>query len=275
MTEADSSLQKRTHEIESLVGKLEAIGDDEARATSLALVRALTEFYGSGIERILEITAERAGVETIDALAEDSLVCSLLLLHGLHPLDLEQRVQKALERVRPYLGSHGGDVDLAGIDNGVVRLRMKGTCKGCPSSTITMKLAIEDAIFEAAPEITAIVPEGQEPEPKVEAPREAPRAWEEVGVSTLLDGFSQTLVVRGRPVVFCRLGESLYAYGSVCARCGGGLENSTLQSAALVCPACQEHFEIAGAGRGRGEPAVHLEPFPLLIEGGRAMVAVP
>lgn len=271
---SDHILQKQTHEIESLVGKLEAIGDEEARATSMALVRALTEFYGGGIERILELTAERAGVETIEHLAADPLVGSLLLLHGLHPVDLQTRVQKALERVRPYLGSHGGDVELAGIDGSIVRLRMIGTCKGCPSSTRTMKLAIEDAVFECAPEVTEIVAEGQEAEPKMAAPHEQV-SWEEVGVTTLPDGFSQTIVVRGRPVVFCRLGESLYAYGSVCARCGAGLENSKLQSAALVCPGCQEHFEITVAGRGRGEPAVHLEPFPLLIQGGRAMVAVP
>ncbi|HXH94547.1 MAG TPA: NifU family protein [Thermoanaerobaculia bacterium] len=271
----ESALQQRTNEIESLVSKLDTLGDDEARATSLALVRALTDFYGSGIERILEITAERTGVETIDHLCEDPLVSSLLLLHGLHPLDMATRVEQALERVRPYLGSHGGGVELAGIDGSIVRLRMKGTCQGCPSSTRTMKLAIEDAVYEAAPEVTGIVAEGQEAEAKLSVrSTEAQGGWEEVGVTTLADGFSTTLVVGGRSVVFCRLGESLYAYGSVCARCGAGLEDSTLESASLVCAACKEHFEIAGAGRGRGEPAVHLEPFPLLIEDGRAMVAV-
>jgi Fe-S cluster biogenesis protein NfuA/nitrite reductase/ring-hydroxylating ferredoxin subunit len=271
----ESSLQQQTNEIESLVAKLESLGDDEARATALALVRALTEFYGSGIERILEITAERAGTETIDHLCSDPLVSSLLLLHGLHPLDMATRVEQALERVRPYLGTHGGNVELAGIDDGgVVRLRMMGTCQGCPSSTRTMKLAIEDAIYEAAPEVAGIVAEGQEPEPHWSAKTETPGKWEEVGVTALADGVSQTLMVGGRSVVFCRLGESLYAYGGTCARCGAGLEDSTLESSALVCAACKEHFEIAGAGRGRGEPAVHLEPFPLLIEGGRAMVAV-
>jgi Fe-S cluster biogenesis protein NfuA len=168
--------QNRTHEIESLLGRLEALGDDEARATSLALVRALTEFYGDGIERMLELTAERAGVETIEHLATDPLVSSLLLLHGLHPLDLETRVQQALGSVRPYLGTHGGDVELAGIDGGVVRLRMKGTCQGCPSSTRTMKLAIEDAVYDAAPEVTSIVAE----EPEAIPIADAPKAWEAV-----------------------------------------------------------------------------------------------
>jgi len=124
------------------------------------------------------------------------------------------------------------------------------------------------------PSIAAIL---QSPQNRVQGflgPGHVCTVWEEVGVTTLADGFSTTLVVGGRSVVFCRLGESLYAYGSVCARCGAGLEDSTLESASLVCSACKEHFEIAGAGRGRSEPAVHLEPFPLLIEDGRAMVAV-
>jgi len=83
-----------------------------------------------------------------------------LVVHDLHPLDLETRVARALERVRPYLGSHGGDVKLLGVEDGVVLLRLEGSCQGCPSSTVTMKLAIEKAIEEAAPEILRIEVEG-------------------------------------------------------------------------------------------------------------------
>ena len=80
---------------------------------------------------------------------------ALLILHGLHPLDVETRIARALDRVRPYLGSHGGDVKLLGVTDGVVHLRLEGSCHGCPSSTVTMKLAIEKAIEEAAPEVAA------------------------------------------------------------------------------------------------------------------------
>ena len=80
----------------------------------------------------------------------------------MHPDDFATRVSKALTRVRPYLGSHGGDVELIEADDatGVVRLRMEGSCETCPSSTLTVKLAVEGAIREVAPELTSIEVEG-------------------------------------------------------------------------------------------------------------------
>ena len=92
----------------------------------------------------------------IDSLAGDDLVGSILLLHGLHPLDLETRVRQALEKVRPLLRSHGGNVELLDLTGGVARLRMLGSCDGCPSSAMTLKTAIEEAIYEKAPDVTAI-----------------------------------------------------------------------------------------------------------------------
>ena len=111
----------------------------------------------------------RAGIDGIQQwlpalvhrLTEDDLLESLLLLHDLHPLDVDTRVQRALDRVRPYLGSHAGGVDLLGVDQaGMVHLRLEGTCHGCPSSTVTVKLAIERAIEEAAPEVAGVQVEG-------------------------------------------------------------------------------------------------------------------
>jgi|HubBroStandDraft_3_1064219.scaffolds.fasta_scaffold01237_2 Fe-S cluster biogenesis protein NfuA len=149
--------------IEALLDELAVQADRSARAKAEELVRLLMELHGSGLNRLLDIVYEESG-EAADRLfarlAGDSLVSSLLLLHGLHPQDLETRVQQALDKVRPYLGSHGGDVKLLGVDNEVVRLRLEGSCDGCPSSAMTMKLAVESAIEEAAPEVRAIEVEG-------------------------------------------------------------------------------------------------------------------
>src|SRR4029453_17038710 len=88
---------------------------------------------------------------------EDELVASLLVLHDLHPKDTQTRVTEALDQVRPYLGSHAGGVELLGVDSaGVVHLRLEGSCDGCPSSVQTVKLAIERAIEEAAPEVAGV-----------------------------------------------------------------------------------------------------------------------
>ena len=85
---------------------------------------------------------------------------SLLLLYGLHPVDLETRVHQALDKVRPLLKSHGGNVDLLGIADGVVRLQLQGSCHGCPSSAQTLHNAIEAAIDEFAPDVVELKVEG-------------------------------------------------------------------------------------------------------------------
>jgi Fe-S cluster biogenesis protein NfuA len=86
-------------------------------------------------------------------------------VQGLHPQTLDNRVEGALVSVRPFLAQHGGDVELLGLDEelGAVKLRLLGSCDGCPSSASTLRGAVEVAIVEAAPEIVRIVVE--EPTP--------------------------------------------------------------------------------------------------------------
>ena len=94
-------------------------------------------------------------------MADDELVSHLLLLHGLHPLPLEQRVRGALDDVRPYLEQHGGgDAELLGVEGGDRGCGLEGSCNGCPSSTATLTHAIEDAIQRVAPDIEEIQAEG-------------------------------------------------------------------------------------------------------------------
>jgi Fe-S cluster biogenesis protein NfuA len=130
-----------------------------ARERAEELVRLVADLYGAGLERVLAILYDRGHLDddVLAALAADELVSSLLLVHGLHPYDVTTRVEKALESVRPYLGSHGGDVELLDVtEDGVVRLRLLGSCDGCPSSAVTLRTEVERAIAEAAPEIVTI-----------------------------------------------------------------------------------------------------------------------
>jgi Fe-S cluster biogenesis protein NfuA len=135
-----------------LVARIDVLLDD---VQDVELVQALVDLYGEGLARIVaHDPACIAGV------ADDELVSHLLLLHGLHPLPLAERVRGALDDVRPYLAQHGGDVELLGVEEGVARLRLQGSCNGCPSSTATLRHAIEDAIQRVAPDIEEIRAEG-------------------------------------------------------------------------------------------------------------------
>ncbi len=152
--------QQRLQKIEGLVHTIEASADPHVRSSAVELMQSLMELHGAGIERMLEIVFDSGGEEIIDRFAENDLTASLLLLYGLHPLDIETRVMQALEKVRPYLRSHGGNVEMLGITEGLVRLKLEGSCNGCASSAMTLKLAIEEAIYEAAPDVVGLDVEG-------------------------------------------------------------------------------------------------------------------
>ena len=153
MTDEARDLRAVGTRIEELLGRIRSAGDPGTAETAEEVVRLVVELYGAGLER----TVELAGPEVLERLVEDELVASLLVLHGLHPKDTETRVVEALDKVRPYLGSHAGGVELLGVDpTGVVHLRLQGSCDGCPSSVLTVRQAIERAIEEAAPEVAGV-----------------------------------------------------------------------------------------------------------------------
>lgn len=285
------TFQQRLAKIDELVRAIEGAADPNVRACAVELMKSLMELYGAGLERMLEIVFDSgpAGSAVIDDLAGDGLVESLLLLHGLHPLDLETRVMQALDKVRPYLQSHKGNVELVGVNEGVVHLKLQGSCDGCASSAMTLKLAIEEAIYEKAPDIVALEVEGvveqAKPPSLIQLGRTKPngpggsaatKGWKEVtGLTALANGAVQTIEVSGRPILFCRIGESYYAYNNTCPDCGQTMRASSLELTALSCPACSQRFDVMRAGRGLDKPGLHLEPFPLLMDQGQAKVSLP
>ncbi len=292
----EKEFQQRMQQIERLVQVLEELPDPEARASAQELLQATLDLHGAGLERMLGmiVDAGAPGDLIIDEMANDDLVRNLLLLHGLHPLDLETRVTQALDKVRPYLATHGGNVELVHVgDDGVVRLRLQGSCNGCASSAMTLKLAIEEALQEFAPDMGGLAVEGVVPPPppplstfipltqmgkpgKVPPPVPTTGRWEPVAnLATLTTDSVRTLDVAGAPVLFCRLNGTFYAYGDRCPGCDHALDKARLAGATLTCPGCGLSYDIMRAGRCLDQPQLHLEPYPLLLERGQAKVALP
>ncbi|MGH9222558.1 MAG: NifU family protein [Acidimicrobiales bacterium] len=150
--------------IEELVGQLRSALDPVTWRMVEEALSLVTDLYGAGLAATVRTlkTDDRAGPAMLARLVDDELVASLLVLHGLHPRDLADRVDAALVGVRPYLASHGGDVEVLDLDPdaGALRLRLLGSCDGCPSSVATLRHSVELAIAEAAPEIVIIEVEG-------------------------------------------------------------------------------------------------------------------
>jgi Fe-S cluster biogenesis protein NfuA/nitrite reductase/ring-hydroxylating ferredoxin subunit len=281
--------------IEQLVQEVATFTDPHARATAEELVQALLDMYGDGLLRILELTAQSdvAGQALIEKFANDELLGALFMLHGLHPVDLETRVAQALVEVRPYLQSHGGNVELLKVEDGVAYLRLEGSCHGCPSSTMTLKMAIEEAIYKAAPDLDDLKVEGVvEPPPRAGKPvafipprrnkQNAAGSVQESGwhvveqLTTLPAGTVQVITVQGRSFLFCQIADTYYAYVNHCSNCGASLADSRLEGTSLICSACSRFYDVIRAGRCLDLDAANLflEPVPLLVEGGKVKVAL-
>ncbi|MGH3344275.1 MAG: NifU family protein [Carbonactinosporaceae bacterium] len=285
--------------VEDVLAELASTADPRVRERAEELAQLLVQLYGGGLTRIVDIVRAQApdAQQLMARLSDDELVASLLVVHGLHPLDVTQRVQHALDKVRPYLGSHAGGVQLLGVDeDGVVTLRLEGSCDGCPSSTVTVRLAIERAITEAAPEVTRVEVEGMtdpatapgtEPGRKpgfvpLDSLRQQPAGDREPagrwtvlpGAGSLVPGEVRLVDVAGTPVVVCNVGGELYAYRDGCPACGASLSGAALAEGVLGCT-CHSRYDARLAGRRLDGSGVHLSPLPLLTEGGRTRIAVP
>lgn len=246
-----------------------------AREKSEELVAVLVQMYGAGLARVLELVDEAAGEASpriFERLAEDDFVSHLLILHGLHPRSVEERIEAALDRVRVYLHSHEGDVKLLRIEGDVAYLKMAGSCHGCPSSAQTMTMAIERAVMEAAPEIAAIRAEGVH---DGAPPQRKASEWVSLDELPELAQRGVAMVeVEGTPVLFLRSDESLYAYRNQCPRCLHGLSRATIDWPTLTCASCGGQYDVVKAGRAVGGDG-QIEPFPLVRQGERVQLAVP
>ena len=143
--------------VQELTGRLEDLEDGACRELAEELTGAVVQMYGAGLERIVELIEDE---ETRDRLASDELVAGLLMIHDLYPVPIEERVTAALDSVRPYMESHGGNIELLGFEDGVVKLRLEGSCKSCRASSSTLELAVRQALQEAAPDLLGMDVEG-------------------------------------------------------------------------------------------------------------------
>jgi Fe-S cluster biogenesis protein NfuA/nitrite reductase/ring-hydroxylating ferredoxin subunit len=295
--------------IQDLQERLDTTGDEATREVADALVTAVVQMYGAGLERIVELLAGagEAGRGIALSLSVDELVATLLLIHDLHPVPLEDRVQAALESVRPYMESHGGNVELLSLQDGVATIHLRGSCSDCSASAVTLELAIKQALEEAAPDLEGLevlgvapqtaggpglpmmsgggagawaAPSGMELPVVMVGPGPTPGAapqpsWVDLeSVAGLADGTLAAVSVAGADLVVANVDGTLLAYRDRCANCGAPLHEGRLSAGALACPECERSFFLPRAGRSLDDEQMQLEPVPLLRDEGRVKVAL-
>jgi Fe-S cluster biogenesis protein NfuA/nitrite reductase/ring-hydroxylating ferredoxin subunit/uncharacterized protein (UPF0335 family) len=263
-------LNLQSQRIESLMEEVDALPDADIRELVQECLQEMLGFYGKGLERILKIVKQN-GPEVHDKLVADDFVSGLLLIHDLHPTDLLTRLQQAIDKVRPYMDSHGGSVEIVSVEDNVARLKLQGSCNGCPSSASTMELAIKQAIDESCPDLLGLEVEGvvDAPQPKKNAP-----GWTAVeGIAQMRDNTMKTIEIDQVSLVLCKANNQLYAYRNLCPACELPLDSGTLEGNYISCR-LGHRYDIKLAGKCPDAPEFHLQPCPLLEMNGAVQVAV-
>lgn len=301
--------------VQDLQARLDATADPVARALAEQLVGAVVQMYGAGLQRILAVLCKDGedGRRLAASIAEDELVASLLLIHDIHPVPLRERVLEGLDRVRPYMESHGGNVELLDLHDHIARIRLRGSCSDCAASTVTLELAVKQALEATAPDLDGLEVEGADrsaeasdglpaahgpslplahgggeaksafalPMAQVESSESAPVApssavsWIEVDHLDLVPvGKMVAADVGGVGLLVANVDGTLLAYANACASCHGPLDEGALEDGTLACPCCARSYFLPRAGRSLDDERLQLVPFPLLREHGRVKVAV-
>jgi Fe-S cluster biogenesis protein NfuA len=154
----DPGLPRR---LQQLAADIRALGDGsgpEESDRTRDLIQTVLDFHRGALAQLLDLIRREgeAGSHILENAMEDGLVASLLLLHGLHPTDLESRTEHALDQVRPFLNSQGADVRLVAIAEDAVRVRLHRGGTGYPASVQMLQAAIEEAIAAAAPDVRLV-----------------------------------------------------------------------------------------------------------------------
>jgi Fe-S cluster biogenesis protein NfuA/nitrite reductase/ring-hydroxylating ferredoxin subunit len=271
-------LNKQSQYIQEMIEEIESLPDPDARQLMQECIQEILSFYGQGLERILSIISKSnhaAAKDIYNDLIEDSFVSGLLLIHDLHPLDLKTRLQQALAKVKPYMDSHGGSVEIVSLENGIAKLKLSGSCKGCPSSAITLELGIKQAIEEHCPDLLGLEVEGIASSTNHEKSQQQTAAgWKVIkGLDVLPNGAMKAVEIPGLKLIVCRVNKQLYAYRNLCPACERSFSNGSLEDTILACQ-MGHRYDVQLAGKCTDDPDIHLDPFPLLEEGSSVKIAV-
>ncbi|HEX3797130.1 MAG TPA: NifU family protein [Verrucomicrobiae bacterium] len=269
--------KSRGRRIQELTGKISSLQDTQARELLRECLESVLELHEDGLRRIMQLlkNAGAAGRELSDGLLRDGVIRGLLLIHGLHPVPLEKRLLEALDRVRPFMQSQGGNVELITFENNHARLRVRSECQDFPSSSLTMELAVREAVEEACPDLLRFEVEAVLMQPPIAgvAPTE-PLHWivlEDLG--ELDEGEMRSIELEDAPVLVVKTGGNLYAYRNLCPACGTRLDEGTLKLNILKCRRGHE-FDARRAGMCPHRREIHLELFPLLTANDAVKISV-
>lgn len=279
----DRDIEDLAQALDDAVASTQALAEPGSHEAVDALRQALDDAHRAALVRVVRrLREDPRGKELLFELVDDPAVRMVLLMHGIIRPDPVTLARQALDGVRPQLQSHGGDVELVRIDDGVAFVRLSGACNGCSMAAVTMRTGVEEALRAQVPGITAVEVVPNEPGPALIPLGEIGirRAEPEKGwVRSLPIGdfeLDKITPVDLRPdsgpevsAIVVNLGGQLATYVNQCAHLAMPLDGAELDPAEQTLT-CEWHGYCFDAltGECRTLPVTQLEQLPLRVEDG-------
>jgi nitrite reductase/ring-hydroxylating ferredoxin subunit/Fe-S cluster biogenesis protein NfuA len=218
--------------------------DERERLVVQAFKRALDALHKEAFARLIRrLKAEPAAAAALREAVQDEIVYGVLRHHELLRPSLHERVEAALDSVRPMLASHGGDVQLVALEPPRVSVRLVGSCDGCSSASLTLAAGVEAAIKQHCPEIEHVdrasglsaQPAGVSFISPFAHPEQA--GWLRVcTLEQIPDGDVWPAEIEGRSLLLSRSGAQVSCFDNACAHLGMPLDQGSVQQGVLTCP---------------------------------------
>ena len=275
MVKKEETFEDAARRVDKILGDVQRLTDDDAKMKAIALKEAVEAFNKLGLTRIVQkLKADEHGKRLLFELVDDPTVYGLFALHGIVKADLSPKIVQILEDVRPFMQSHGGDVEFVRVEGATVFVRLQGSCNGCSQSAVTLRNNVEEAIKTNLPQITNVEVVPNEPAPSFVQIQPA--------ANLNVKGWTKTLAVGDLPadkmisyqssttnILLVNVDNRLAAYRNECPHQGLPLDGGFFdaESCVLACPWHGFRFDAAN-GECLTAPTVQLTVFPLRVQDG-------
>ncbi len=272
-------LSKLLEDIERLEVIFEDWDDTPQRAMQ-AYRGAIEALHGEAIRRLVgALKSNPAAAAAMKTAAADEVVYAVLRRHNIIKPTIAERVENALEGVRPMLASHGGDVELIQVDPPRIEVRFTGACDGCAASALTFHAGVKKAVEDACPEITEIIQtKGRAGGAKNGANFVSPFALNVAGdwllagrLNDIPEGGTHALSVNGEKLLLFRRGSIVSCFHNACAHLGFPIHDGAVEDGIIACPHHGFRYDLR-TGECLTAPEVQLQPHAVRVIGNRVEV---
>lgn len=274
------------NDVAHLVGDIERLEmifdgwEETPKAAAKAYGLAIEALNAEALRRLVSaLKSDPAARAAMKEAAADSVVYAVMRRHNIIKPSLTERVEAALQGIRPMLASHGGDVELVSIAPPAIEVRFVGSCDGCPASQLTFHAGVKKAVEDACPEITEILQTKSSAAVNGESVRfVSPFALQSGGkwhvaarLSEIPEGGMMSVLLEGEKLLLSRRGSIVTCFQNACAHLGLAMDDGEVADGVLTCPYHGFQYDLS-SGECLTAPAVQLQPHAVRVIGSRVEV---